>query len=345
MAESEQDHARAGELVERALFSFGRAVHSTFADRLSHGRARLDFGRRENREFWLAGSRYLANLGRRAMWRTAYEWAKLMLSLDPMGDHYCMRLVIDQMALRSGQALPLVEMLRHPSLGRRWSRLPHMSASLALAQLQLRQPDEARRTLFVAIQRCPWLFQRLFQELGIDRIPPSVWGSEPRTDHERLVTELYVHRALDLWRWAEASSLVVEVAGISERMLAACASDDPPPPIITVDEARHVLLAEDPRLTRLLPTELSSLIVSAADPLPPLDDPPSAMADLAVSPETRTRMMAWVATHQDAIASSIDHLEGEAEEQLRRHEDHHHHHHPPPPPPPPPPADDDDTSP
>ena len=309
IARSERDHATAGELVERALFAFGRAAHSTFADRLSHGRARLDFRRRENREFWLAGSMYIANLRRRALWRTAYEWGKLMLSLDPIGDHYCMRLAIDQMALRSGQALQLVEMLRTPLLSPRWSTLPHMSASLALAQLQLRQHGDARRTLFSAIHQRPWLFQRLFQELGIDRIPPSIWGSEPRTDHERLVTELYVHGASDLWKSAEASSLLVEVAGTSERMRADCALEDTP---ITVDEARHVLLAEDPRLARLLPTNLTSLMVSAADPLPPPDDLPSSTAEIAfpdepeISPETLTRMIAWVTANADAFAAVIE---------------------------------------
>lgn len=53
IAKQERDHATSGDLLERALFSFGRAVHSTFAANLSQGKARLDFRRPENREFGL----------------------------------------------------------------------------------------------------------------------------------------------------------------------------------------------------------------------------------------------------------------------------------------------------
>ena len=34
-------------------------------------------------------------------YRTALEWAKLILSLDPEGDPYCMRLLIHQLALKA----------------------------------------------------------------------------------------------------------------------------------------------------------------------------------------------------------------------------------------------------
>ncbi|KAK0885358.1 hypothetical protein LTR87_000992 [Friedmanniomyces endolithicus] len=54
IAKQERDHSTSGDLLERALFSFGRAVHSTFAKNLGEGKARLDFRRPENREFWLA---------------------------------------------------------------------------------------------------------------------------------------------------------------------------------------------------------------------------------------------------------------------------------------------------
>ena len=88
IAKQDRENAMAGDLLERALFSFGRAVHSTFAKTLAEGKARLDFRRPENREFWLAGWRYMQNLTMRATWRTVYEWENLLLSLIPENDPY-----------------------------------------------------------------------------------------------------------------------------------------------------------------------------------------------------------------------------------------------------------------
>lgn len=108
IAKQQRDNATSGELLERALFAFGRAVHSTFAHNLSQGKARLDFRRPENREFWLAVWRYIATLGIRATWRTSFEWAKLLISLSPESDPYCIRLIIDQLALRGREPQALV---------------------------------------------------------------------------------------------------------------------------------------------------------------------------------------------------------------------------------------------
>lgn len=212
----------------------------------------------------------------RSTWRTAYEWAKLLFSLDPVNDPYCIRLVVDQMALRSHQAQHLIDLVDSKLVSGAWGKLPNLSVSLALAQWQLGQADTSRRTLFTCIKNFPWLFNRLFQQLGIDRIPPSVWGSEARTDHERLMTELYVTRAADLWKSPEASSLLIEVAGISEKMLEPGDVDDSP---ISWDEARHVLLSDQPALVALLPHDLSAHLTSASDPLPPSEDLPSYDAD------------------------------------------------------------------
>lgn len=103
IAKQSRQHSDAGELLERALFSFGRAIHSTFAQKLSEGKARLDFRRPENREFWLASWRYIDNLRMRATWRTVYEWTKMLLGLDPERDPYSIKLVIDQFAIRARQ--------------------------------------------------------------------------------------------------------------------------------------------------------------------------------------------------------------------------------------------------
>ncbi|KAF3358539.1 hypothetical protein VdG1_00099 [Verticillium dahliae VDG1] len=83
VATQDQNASLAAELIERALFTFGRVTTSAFRQKLAQGRARLDFKRPENREFWLAGYHYIKSLMRKGTFRTAFEWAKLLYSLNP----------------------------------------------------------------------------------------------------------------------------------------------------------------------------------------------------------------------------------------------------------------------
>ncbi|KAK5157192.1 hypothetical protein LTR04_005494 [Oleoguttula sp. CCFEE 6159] len=266
IAKQERENATSGDLLERALFSFGRAVHSTFPKNVSEGKARLDFRRPENREFWLAAYRYIANLGMRATWRTAFEWAKLLLSLDPEGDPYCVGLVIDQFALRSRQAQQLVDMAQSKTLGSRWKNLENIHISLGLAYTQVHNSQKGKQELYTAFANFPWVAARLFQELELDPIPPAIWGKSPRTSSETLYTELYVSRAKDIWNTTEAKSLLMEIAS-------AISTELPPPAIvdtpITVNEARHTILLDNPALIAFIPRSLSSRVTSSSDPLPP----------------------------------------------------------------------------
>lgn len=268
IAKQERDHTTSGDLLERALFSFGRAVHSTFSTNLAQGKARLDFRRPENREFWLASSRYMANLGMRSTWRTVYEWSKLLLSLDPTNDPYSISLVIDQYALRGRQPQNFLDLTNNPLFTTKWKPLPNIQLSRALALINTNQAAKGKQTLYTAIARSPWVVARLFQELNLDP-PPAIWGKTPRTDTEKLHTELYATRAKDLWNTPEASALLVEVSS-------ALSSEVPEPPIvdtpITLDQSRHVLLTELPPLIALLPRSITAQITSSADPLPPKDD-------------------------------------------------------------------------
>lgn len=266
IAEQQGDHSVAGEMLERALFSFGRSVHSTFHNAMAEGKARLDFRRPENREFWLVAWRYIKNLGQRGTWRTAYEWAKLLLSLDPEEDPYGIHLILDQLALRSAQFENIIDLTRSlqnifPTL----KRCPNLETSLALAQYKLKQPKVCRETLRTAVRNYPWMFVRLFQELNIGHIPRSIWAMQPETPRDKLETEAYVTRGKDLWNTPEAISLLVEVvesAGDAEEV---CIGHN----MISMNEARHVLLSEIPSLIALLPREYTTAPSSSYDVLPP----------------------------------------------------------------------------
>ncbi|KAF2635164.1 DUF654-domain-containing protein [Massarina eburnea CBS 473.64] len=272
IAKQQRDNATAGELLERALFALGRAVHSTFAHNLSQGRARLDFRRPENREFWLAVWRYIGTLGVRATWRTAFEWAKLILSMSPEDDPYCMRLLVDQLALRGREPKALVDIVESDHLQRAWKIPPNLAYSVALAHDRLKQPQEARKALRLAIKEYPWIASRLCKELDISPIPKSVWGKMPHGVHQELLCELYVPHTKDLWNTTEGSTLLVEVCYSFEEGLGA--GDEPYwlAEINELDMARHVILSDDRSLMNLLDPRIKSKFTSTSDPLPPTDN-------------------------------------------------------------------------
>lgn len=280
IAKQQGDHSVSGDLLERALFSFGRSVHSSFTAALGEGKARLDFRRPENREFWLSAWRYVNNLGQRGTWRTAYEWAKLVLSLDPEGDPYRICLVLDQLALRGGRSEHLLQLSRNPFYADDiWRCRPNIDISSALAEYKLKQVQQCRASLVKCVKEYPWIFPRLFQELNIDHIPKSVWGKSPPTDRDKFECELYVHSAKDLWNTPEAISFLVEVVESAKvtpsRKKAQTDTTLPSHGPITLDEARHVLLSGVPSLINLIPREYTTMPTSSSDPLPPSDNLPS----------------------------------------------------------------------
>ncbi|KAJ5852022.1 uncharacterized protein N7529_011407 [Penicillium soppii] len=265
IAKHQGDHAVSADLMERALFNFGRSVHSSFANRLRDGEARLDFIHAENREFWLVGWRYISNLGMKGTWRTAYEWSKLLLSLDD-SDPYCMRLLIDHLALRGREYAQLVQLCTQTRFSRDWADLPNIQCSLVMAYLRLNKPQECRQQLQSAMSRFPWVFSRLAQELDLQHVPKSIWGKMPPNSSHELLTELYIIRAKDLWNTPEAVSLIMEVAdSISGE------AEPNEPPEITLDIARHVVLSDLPKVTTHLPNHFVAGRLSASDPLPPYE--------------------------------------------------------------------------
>ncbi|RAK88158.1 DUF654-domain-containing protein [Aspergillus costaricaensis CBS 115574] len=265
IAKHQGDHAVSADLLERALFNIGRSAHSSFSNLVKQGQAKLDFVHMENRELWLVGWRYIANLGMKGTWRTAYEWAKLLLSLNET-DPYCIRLLIDHLALRGREYAHFVDLCTQTRLSKEWEALPNIQCSLALAYLRLNKPKECREQLRRAMSRYPWVFCKMAQELDIQPMPKRIWGKMPPTDAHELFTELYISRAKDLWNTPEAVSLIVEVADTLP-------DEEEPvePPEISLDIARHVVLSDIPRVTTHLPNRFVAGRLSASDPLPPYE--------------------------------------------------------------------------
>jgi tetratricopeptide (TPR) repeat protein len=269
IAKDQTDHALSSDLVERALFTFGRAAQSLFATKLSQGKARLEFERPENREFWLAGYQYIKSLMMKGTYRTALEWAKLLLALEPEKDPYCMLLMVHHLALRAFESQYMLDIYENRTLGDWSTYVAYMSPSLALAAMQLKEAARARSLLKQSIQRLPWLFCRLFQELNLDNPPPSIWGAEPRTDAENLFSEIYIRQTKDLWNTPEATSLLMEVTHASDKL------NYQDLPIldntkITLNVARFVYLDNSPALMAHVPSQLLHRSTNSdSDPLPP----------------------------------------------------------------------------
>lgn len=238
---------------------------------LSQGTARFDFRRPENREFWLAAWRYIGNLGQRGTWRTAYEWARLLLSLDRENDPYCVVLILDQLALRAGQSEHFLKLSQCPLYQLRWRDRPNIQISSALAKFKAKEAANSRIALAKCVQQYPWIFTRLLTELKIEPIPPSIWGKSARSERERFESEMYIIYAKDLWDTPDAKSFLVEVT----KSVTVGALPKPKVGEPSIDEARHILLSGHQAITSLVSTGFASLSTSASDPLPPLNNIPS----------------------------------------------------------------------
>ncbi len=286
LAIQQTEHSVSGDLLERALFSFGRSVHSSFTTALSEGRARLDFRRPENREFWLAAWRYISSLCQRGTWRTAYVWAKLILSLDPEQDPFRIVWVIDKLALRGGEAVHFLQLSNCHLYNQKWQRHPNVRISSALAMYKTKQTSESMAKLRLAAMDYPWIFARLFSELNIEHCPKSIWGTQPRSERESLECEVYVHGSKDIWNTQENISFLVKaLEGADMSVLHRLTETQNAP--ITLNEARHVLLSGVPSLIGLIPLKYTSMPITSSDPFTPPDNLTSYPIGLDTTDPTR----------------------------------------------------------
>jgi tetratricopeptide (TPR) repeat protein len=92
---------RAGEQIEHALFILESSWHRSFKP--FDGDCRLSYSVPENRALYTALFWYSQSLTRRGLHRTALECAKLLLNLDPPGDPLGVLMLVDSLALFSGE--------------------------------------------------------------------------------------------------------------------------------------------------------------------------------------------------------------------------------------------------
>ncbi|KAL0579878.1 hypothetical protein V5O48_002125 [Marasmius crinis-equi] len=233
------EHAQAIDLIERALFAYERAFLGMGSFNLTSGVNRLDFDRVENRVFYMAVHRVVADLTRRGLTRTAFEFARLLWALDPWTDPHGALLHLEFLASK-GMSDWMEDVSQvfesHPKEcqgkmdptvlpGWTWSRAVVMRLSIEepgkgaaeRAQLDKKSTD----ALIEAIKSFPSILPLLADKIDAV-VPDSVRGlKECRIEVDgsslsqeqtilHLLSHLYVQRASSLWKAPAISSWFTE---------------------------------------------------------------------------------------------------------------------------------------
>ncbi|KAM9481087.1 ribosome quality control complex subunit TCF25 [Clarias gariepinus] len=292
----QEDQETARDLIERALYSFECAFHPVFS--LTSGTSRMDYRRVENRAFYLAVYKHMMFLEKRGCPRTALEYCKLILSLDPDNDPLCMLLLIDFLCLRCREYTFLIRLYDEWEVHRNLSQLPNFAFSVALACYHVSQQEETKpeesqrikRRADVLLQDALIFFPGVLMPL-LDHcsVQPDAavsshafFGPKSRLGQAPALSELmglYVGRCHTLWKEA---GVMLWMEGNVQEVLRRVDVKDP-----VVEEYqnkrkqryqsaprnihRHVLLSEIKEATSTLPLEVTTQPVMSYDPLPPLD--------------------------------------------------------------------------
>ncbi|CAO3567638.1 unnamed protein product [Mortierella alpina] len=209
------DNSLAGEFIEQALFAFEKSLHSLF--NIASGSVRLSFMEVENRSFFLAIHRHIQFLGRRGCWRTAFEFNKLLLSLDPEHDELGALLSIDFYSLKAQEYTYLLKLYERLQKEHGLDQLPNFAYSTALAQfhLEISQGNATHEESSKALQRAILLFPTavpLLADQGSFSVDSEIAGEAsfyPTSDLPKIL-DLYIHlfvsRNFALWKEPEVIS-------------------------------------------------------------------------------------------------------------------------------------------
>ncbi|KAF9434702.1 Transcription factor 25 [Entomortierella beljakovae] len=206
------DNSLAGEFIEQALYAFEKSFHSLF--NIASGTVRLSFMEVENRPFFLAIHRHIQFLGRRGCWRTAFEFNKLLLSLDPKHDELGSLFSIDFYALKAQEYTYLLKLYERLKQDHGLDRLPNFAYSTALAQfhLETQRGDNNHTESSMALQKAILMFPTavpLLADQGSYSVDSEIAGAAafypvaelPKTLD--LYINLFVSRNFALWKEPE----------------------------------------------------------------------------------------------------------------------------------------------
>ncbi|XP_010842286.1 PREDICTED: transcription factor 25 [Bison bison bison] len=262
----QEDQETARDLVERALYSMECAFHPLFS--LTSGTCRLDYRRPENRSFYLALYKQMSFLEKRGCPRTALEYCKLILSLEPDEDPLCMLLLIDHLALRARSYEYLIRLFEEWEAHRNLSQLPNFAFSVPLAYFLLSQQADlseqemssAREEACVRIQQALTMFPGVLMPLlEYCSVRPDTtvathhfFGPDAEISQPPALSQLvslYLGRSHFLWKEPATMSWLEE----------------------NVHKVLQAVDAGDPAVEACESRDVTTQSVLGFDPLPPLD--------------------------------------------------------------------------
>lgn len=275
-----EDMQMAAELIERALYAMEMSFHPLF--NMATGQCRLDYRRMENRSLFLALFKHILSLGQRGCNRTALEFCKFLLSLDPDGDPLCTLLMIDYYAIRSEQYDFLVRLFNEWEAHRNLSQLPNFAFSIPLAYFHLEDIEKADDMLQNGLLMFPGVLTPLLDKCSIQpdkSASHSFFKTSNQPEALKQLIALYAGRCFSCWKqpevveWLERNvKLVIERVEQNDPLIKDYENrrqtryNGTPRNIY-----RHILISEIPSATATIPVDVASTVLSF-DPLPPLDN-------------------------------------------------------------------------
>ncbi|KAF8486516.1 transcriptional repressor TCF25-domain-containing protein [Gautieria morchelliformis] len=226
-----EEYSTAADFMSRALFAYERAFSGAF--NLTTGIHRLDFDHVENRVFFLALARNVIDLNRRGTPRTAFEFARLLLTLEPHTDPHGALLHLDYLAIKAGQAqwlLGVWDAYANMDLGKDGEArfdvtiLPGWCWSRALALFEKEDEGhaehlESTQALKDAILAFPSIAPLLSDKIDLSISPElrkldafkivtdyNVYRDEYSTSHIHLLSHIYATRSSSLWKTPERAA-------------------------------------------------------------------------------------------------------------------------------------------
>eukprot|EP01135_Chromosphaera_perkinsii_P006244 Nk52_evm5s470 gene=Nk52_evmTU5s470 len=130
------------EMIERALYCYEMSFHISFNPAL--GTCTMDYKCFENRGLFISLIKYSMILAQKGCWRTALEFCKLVLGLDPERDPMGALLCIDFFALQSNQQDYLLRLFFEWEKVRKLSLLPNFAFSIPLAMFTRNDSTSSR---------------------------------------------------------------------------------------------------------------------------------------------------------------------------------------------------------
>lgn len=277
------DLSMAAEFIQRALYCLECAFHPSFI--IASGKCRLDYRRQENRSLYISIFKHMMSVGSRACYRTALEFSKVILSLDPDSDPLAIILAMDFYALRSQEYEWLLKMYNECEQTRNLSQLPNFAYSLAVAHFQLGEVEAARTQLQKALIQFPGVLIPLTEKCSVQvdsRILSSSFFRDAASKQSKSLTQLetlYVIRSYHVWKESE---LLPWLESNVHQVLDRVEANDPLVeeweryrqtryPATPRNILRHIILSDIKDVPTLITEDLPSAQLFNFDPLPPND--------------------------------------------------------------------------